>query len=145
MLAAFSFFAREYKGEKRKVAIMPATIHRRFRRFSVNVPCLVKPRRVHKAIKVGVIPAETKDISRGGLCFVASADWKVGTEIECAIELPLQPSPHEPVKIRCRGTIVRIIERQPGRFEVGASIDHFSYPHPNERLGQTEFLQDIGP
>ena len=119
---------------------MPATVHRRFRRFSVNVRCLVKPRRAHKAIKVSVIPAETKDISRGGLCFVASADWKVGTEIECAIELPLQPSPLEPVKIRCRGTIVRIIEREPGRFEVGASIDHFSYPHPTEDLGQTEFL-----
>ena len=70
---------------------MPALQQRRFQRFAVNVPCAVRPLHKYAGIKVQPISAETKDISRGGICFVANAAWKVGTEIECVLQLASIP------------------------------------------------------
>jgi hypothetical protein len=109
---------------------MPALRQRRFRRFEVNVPCAVRPSYKHAGLKVDAISAETKDISRGGICFVGNADWKVGTEIECVLQLEVEPFPAKPVEIQCLGKIVRVAEREGGRLEVGASIEHFSYFDP---------------
>jgi hypothetical protein len=113
---------------------MPASTERRFRRFSVNVPCYVKPSKTRHGSKATVIPAETTDISRGGLCLVANADWKIGTEFECVLHLPVEPSPKKPIEIQCYGRIVRVVHRAQGGIEVGATIDRFSYPSPVDAL-----------
>ena len=111
---------------------MPALQQRRFQRFAVNVPCAVRPLRKYAGIKVHSISAETKDISRGGICIVANAAWRVGTEIECVLQLALEPLPAKPVEIQCRGKIVRVAERENGGLELGATIEHFSYPDPKK-------------
>src|SRR5271169_4774085 len=113
---------------------MPAIKERRFRRFSVSVPCFVKPSKERLGSKESVIPAETMDISRGGLCLVADADWTVGTEIECSIHLPVEPFPNKPVEVQCYGRIVRVVHRAQGGIEVGATIDRYSYPNPMDEL-----------
>jgi hypothetical protein len=111
---------------------MPVMEKRRFRRFAVHVPCFVKHAhsRAPQSATRRVIPAETRDISRGGLSLVMNADWKVGTEIECVIQLQVQPAPQKPVEIECRGKIVRVNPQERGGFEVGASIEQFSYLYP---------------
>ena len=106
---------------------MPAIEQRRFRRFAVRVPCLVKRSRAPEAPMETRVHAETRDISRGGLSFVAKADWQVGTEIECVIHLLVEPLPNKPVQIQCSGKIVRVVPRKQGGMEVAASIEHFSY------------------
>ncbi len=106
---------------------MPAMGKRRFRRFAVNVSCFVKPSRVPKASTERVIPAQTRNISRGGLSIVANGDWEVGTDIECVILLPIFPLPHKPVRILCRGKIVRVVQKEEGGMEIGATIGHISY------------------
>jgi c-di-GMP-binding flagellar brake protein YcgR len=111
---------------------MPALPERRFQRFTLNVPCAVRPLRKYAGIKVQPISAETKDISRGGICIVANAAWKVGTEIECVLQLAVEPLPAKPVEIQRRGKIVRVAERENGGLELGATIEHFSYPDPKK-------------
>ena len=119
---------------------MPAMGKRRFRRFAVNVSCFVKPSRVPKASTERVIPAQTRNISRGGLSIVANGDWEVGTDIECVILLPIFPLPHKPVRILCRGKIVRVVPKEEGGMEIGATIGHISYLNAPGKPGQSPEL-----
>ena len=111
---------------------MPLLESRQFRRFSIHAPCLVRPSRTRAKRKIAPIAAETRDISKGGLCFEAAADWDVGTEFQCVIELPLDSSRLEIVTLRCRCKIVRVVRLENNRVEVGAAIEHYSYSHPGK-------------
>ncbi len=105
---------------------------RRFHRYGVSFPCtvrLAKKRNSHKAPVETAIEAETKDVSTGGLYFEASADWKVGTEIECLLYLPVKACGEQPVAIRCRGEIARVTQKAPGSIGVGATIKRFEFQH----------------
>lgn len=106
---------------------MPVFETRRFRRFAVNVPCLVKPARAVAESKESTLSAKTKDISRGGLCFVADSRWEIGSEIECVIELQVGPLSQAPVKLRCWGKVVHVTVNEKNRVEVGATIEHHSF------------------
>ena len=117
---------------------------RRFHRYAVNFPCMVRPakkRKSHKAPVETAIEAETKDVSTGGLYFEASADWKVGTEIECLLHLPAKVFGRQPVAIRCRGKIARVTQKAPGSIGVGATINslNFSILKKNEASGFSPF------
>ncbi|MCZ6753221.1 MAG: PilZ domain-containing protein [Acidobacteria bacterium] len=121
---------------------------RRFHRYGVNFPCTVRPvrKRKRKGSKSPVeispaIEAETKDMSTGGLYFEASADWKVGTEIECLLHLPVKAFGGRPVAIRCRGKITRVTQKTPGSIGVGATIEQFEFQHleKNDASGISPF------
>ncbi len=116
---------------------MPVMNSSRNRRFSLNVPCWVKPARAAGKPKTIGVMAETKDISRGGICFVADAGWKVGSEIECVIQLQMESPPKPPLELRCRGKIVRVVTNDPERIEVGATIEHYSNLAPR-KSGETD-------
>ena len=110
---------------------------RRFRRYEANYPCtvrLAKKCKSHKAPVETAIEAETKDVSTGGLYLEASADWKVGTEIECLLQLPAKVFGRQPVAIRCRGKIARVTQKAPGIIGVGATIEQseFQYLEKND-------------
>jgi hypothetical protein len=70
------------------------------------------------------LETETQDVSGGGLFFLASAAWTVGTVIEFELEIPAQVIP-QPARICCRGTITRVVPQQEGRVGIGATIDHY--------------------
>lgn len=106
---------------------MPVMDTRKYRRFAVQVPCMVRPaRRTHRS-RQSPIAAETKDISKGGICFVVDEGWRVGTIIHCVLKLRLDPFSIEPVEIQCRGRIVRVTGQERGRYEIGATIEHYTY------------------
>jgi hypothetical protein len=97
---------------------------RRFRRYGVKLPCRVKPRASHKSAVHPELEVETLDVSRGGLFFLASAQWTIGTAIDFELELPAHRV-RRPVRIRCRGTITRVVPQEEGRMGIGATIDHY--------------------
>lgn len=103
------------------------TEQRKSHRYLVNFPCSVKRSRAPKEPAETAIPAETKDVSTGGIYFEASADWKIGTEIECFLHLPVKAFGGRPVGIRCRGKIARVERPRPGTVGVGATIEHFEF------------------
>ena len=97
---------------------------RRFRRYGVKLPCRVKPRALHKRAMLPELEVETLDVSRGGLFFVASAALTTGTAIEIELDLPALLVPR-PARIRCRGTITRVVPQEDGRIGIGATIDYY--------------------
>jgi hypothetical protein len=96
----------------------------------LRFPCAVSLGGRRKKAAESPTSVETKNISKGGLYFVTSADWKVGTPIECIIELPLQMFGARNVAIRCRGKIVRLGTETEGGTGVGATIDTFQFVQP---------------
>ena len=102
---------------------------RRFRRYAVNFPCVVKPRKRRKSTEASELHAETQDVSSGGIFFVASAEWQIGTEIECELRLPVKAFGGRPIGILCRGKVARIVKADDNRVGVGATIDHYEFFH----------------
>ena len=113
---------------------MPVVDTRKFRRFAVQVPCLIRPSRRRARIHESPITAETKDISKGGICFVVDEGWKVGTVFHCVLKLRIDPFSLDPVEIQCRGRIVRVIGQERGRYEIGATIDRYTYPRRRKEM-----------
>src|SRR5208283_758614 len=97
---------------------------RRFRRYGVKLPGRVKPRASHKSVVLPELEVETLDVSRGGLFFVASAELTIGTAIEFELDLPTLVVPR-PARIRCQGTITRVVPQEEGRIGIGATINHY--------------------
>jgi hypothetical protein len=100
------------------------TNKRRFPRYGVKLPCRVKPRGSRQSALLPELEVETENVSSGGLFFLASAGWTVGTAIEFELDLPAQVL-RSPVRIRCRGTITRVVPQEGGRIGIGATIDHY--------------------
>jgi hypothetical protein len=97
---------------------------RRFRRYGMKLPCRVKPRVSGNSPVLPELAVETLDVSGGGLFFLASAQWTIGTAIEFELDLPADIG-RRPVGIRCRGTITRVVPQEGGRTGIGATIDHY--------------------
>lgn len=97
---------------------------RRFRRYGVKLPCHVKPQGPGLSAMFPELEVETQNISSGGLFFLTTGEWAVGTALEFELDLPTQVV-RSPVKIRCRGTITRVAPQEGGRVGIGATIDHY--------------------
>jgi hypothetical protein len=97
---------------------------RRFQRFGVKLPCRVKPRGARKGTAQPALEVETQDVSRGGMFFLASANMAIGTAIEFELDLPALVV-GSPARIRCRGTVTRVVPQTGGRIGIGATIDHY--------------------
>jgi hypothetical protein len=102
----------------------PSLNQRRFRRYSMRLPCRVKARASGESPAMPELAVETLDVSGGGLFFLASARWTIGTAIEFQLDLPADVG-RRPVGIRCRGTITRVMPQDGGRMGFGATIDHY--------------------
>jgi hypothetical protein len=79
---------------------------------------------LHKSAILSELEVETLDVSRGGLFFVASAELTIGTAIEFELDIPALLAPR-PARIRCRGTIARVVPQEEGQIGIGATIDHY--------------------
>jgi len=97
---------------------------RRFRRYGVKLPGRVKPWASRRSAGFPELEGETLDVSSGGMFFLASAGWTVGTTIEIELDLPAHVV-RNPARIRCRGTITRVVPQEGGRMGIGATIDHY--------------------
>ena len=100
---------------------------RRFQRYPVNLACSIEPRTVRDRAGPATVQTQTKDMSAGGLFFIATADFKVGTKIVCTIQLPIKSARDNVLMIHCRGEIVRVVPLSQGGIGFGATIDSFKF------------------
>jgi hypothetical protein len=108
---------------------VPTPACRVVRRYAVSFPCVIKPRKKRKTVEISEIQAETQDVSSGGLFFLASSEWEIGTEIECELRLPVKAFGGRPIGILCRGKVARVVKKEGDRVGIGATIEHYEFFH----------------
>lgn len=92
------------------------------RRFSLQLPVSVKDK------AQGPIPAETRDVSSRGICFLIDSSMAVGSELEFTLTLPPEVTLTDSMQVHCTGRIVRVEKGdQAGRTAVAAVIDQYDF------------------
>ena len=104
---------------------------RKSRRFLLQLPLLV--RWADENI-VGEAQAETQDVSSGGLRFDLSKAPKIKSSVEILMTLPHQLTQAGPVRVRCRGRVVRTNPIGLDKVEVVAAIERFEFMRAGENV-----------
>jgi hypothetical protein len=93
-------------------------------RNSVRLPLHL---RVTLKTTAGEYCAETTDISAGGISFATDSEIAVGSQVEFAIEMPLEVSGgRHAVSVMCVGRVVRCME-EVSRRNVAVVIDEYHF------------------
>jgi hypothetical protein len=71
--------------------------------------------------------AQTLDVSSGGLRFDLSKAPKTSSAVEIFMTLPHQLTKAGPVRVRCRGHVVRTNPKDSDKTEVVAAIQRFEF------------------
>jgi hypothetical protein len=104
---------------------------RKSRRFLIHLPVIVRwtdGNLVEKA------ETETQDVSSGGLRFYLPKDLKRGSAVEILMTLPRQMLPAGPVRVLCRGRVVRTSLEGSDKVEVAAVIQRFQFTRDAENV-----------
>jgi hypothetical protein len=82
--------------------MQPQVERRTSRRFPLSLPVLAK------SPAGGEVQTQTRNISSRGICFHASEGFKVGSALEFVLTLPAEVTFTEPIRIACKGRVVRV-------------------------------------
>jgi PilZ domain-containing protein len=74
------------------------------------------------------IQGMTRDVGSSGVSFFSTIELAVGTAVTFALELPFEVTLTEPVRVDCKGHVVRFESRPDGRPSVMAlHLDRFAF------------------
>jgi len=110
---------------------MSQTDKRRTRRFLIQLPLIV---RWADDNAVGESEARSQDVSSGGVRFDLSKAPKTSSPIEILMTLPHQLTNAGPVRIRCRGRVVRTNPKDSDNVEVVAEIERYEFIRDEENV-----------
>jgi CheY-like chemotaxis protein len=97
---------------------------RRFPRYAVNLPCVIRDLRPLNTLKV---EATTINISRGGVYVLTTGDWKVGSRLECVIWLPHHVFSGIGSGLHSEGKVVRVVPQENATVGLGIAIERFEF------------------
>lgn len=103
----------------------PAQDLRATRRFNLRLPVEVK----YTADTVKQAKAHTRDVSSRGICFYFDSPLELGSDIEFTLTLPPEITLTESIRVRCKGTVVRV-DPSPtpgGKLGIAATIQHYEF------------------
>jgi hypothetical protein len=92
------------------------------RRFALDLPVNVKRLGNAKLEAAG----RTRDVSSRGVFIVVGSEMVQGAPIEFIMTLPSEITLTDPVRVHCRGRIVRV-ERNGDEQGVAVAIDHYDF------------------
>ncbi len=102
----------------------PGLEQRATRRFPLKLPVMVKS-------SGGGTDASalTRDVSARGVCFyIDSPEVERGANIEFTLTLPSEITLTEPIRVRCRGRVVRVeADAFAGKAAVAAQIERYEF------------------
>ena len=104
---------------------------RKARRFLIQLPLIV---RWADENSVGESEATSQDVSSGGVRFDLSKAPKTSSAIEILMTLPHQLTNAGPVRIRCRGYVVRTNPKGSDNVEVVAEIERYQFMRDEENV-----------
>jgi|SRR5579871_1169223 hypothetical protein len=94
------------------------------RRFALKLPVSVSYSQDGAQEK----SAQTRDVSARGICFYVDTAIAAGSTIEFTLTLPPEITLTESIRVRCKGSVVRVDEGGPeGRVAVAAVIDEYEF------------------
>jgi PilZ domain len=105
--------------------IVPQQELRTTRRFNLRLPVEVK----YSADSIRQAKAHTRDISARGICFYLDSPIEPGSDIEFTLTLPPEITLTESIRVRCKGTVVRVDSSTTpnGKVGVAATIQHYEF------------------
>src|ERR1700740_795222 len=72
--------------------------------------------------------AQTRDVSARGICFYVDSPIATGSPIEFTLTLPAEITLTESIRVKCKGTVVRLDEGGPkGKMAVAAVIYEYEF------------------
>lgn len=98
--------------------------HRKARRFLLQLPLIV--RWTDKSLS-GEAETQTQDVSSCGLRFDLPNVPKSGSVVEILMTLPHQVTNAGPVRVNCKGRVVRTNSKDSGNVEVATAIQGFEF------------------
>jgi len=95
------------------------------RRFNLRLPIEVK----YADDSVKYAKAHTRDVSSRGICFYFDSHIQPGSDIEFTLTLPPEITLTESIRVRCKGTVVRVeAPPSPGaKMGIAATIQHYEF------------------
>jgi hypothetical protein len=111
--------------------IMVQSNRRKSQRFLIQLPLVV---RWTDGTSIGEAEAQTQDVSSGGVRFNISQAPKTNSAIEILMALPRQLTNAGPVRVRCRGQVVRTNAKSSEEIEVVAEIERFQFVRDEENV-----------
>jgi hypothetical protein len=104
---------------------LPSPDLRATRRFNLRLPVEVK----YSADSMRQAKAHTRDVSSRGICFYFDSPLQPGSDIEFTLTLPPEITLTESIRVRCKGTVVRVEPPQVpgGKVGIAATIQHYEF------------------
>lgn len=95
------------------------------RRFSLRLPIEVK----YAGDSFTQAKAHTRDVSSRGICFYFDSPLQVGSDLEFTLTLPPEITLTESIRVRCKGTVVRVENPAApgGKMGIAATIQHYEF------------------
>jgi hypothetical protein len=96
---------------------------RAIRRFALQLPVTVTA----ASGELIEATAQTRDVSSHGICFECDKPIERESTIEFTLTLPTEVTMTEPIRVHCRGTVVRIENKAGGKFAIAAAIESYEF------------------
>ena len=99
-------------------------------RFPLRLPVVVKS--IHDGVQEET--SLTRDVSARGAFFYLDRDLAEGTPVELILTLPAEITLTESIRVRCRGTVVRVVGGiNGGKTGVAAVIEQYDFVTGDDR------------
>ncbi len=93
-------------------------------RFEMRLPLTLRVNQTE-------IPAFTKDVSARGIYFYLESEPSVGSQLEFDITFPPEITLSTSLRVRCRGSVVRIVPASPMGVGIAATIHNYEFLNAN--------------
>jgi hypothetical protein len=93
------------------------------RRFPLRLPVSVR----YNGQAPAELAAQTRDVSARGVCFYVDSHLEAGAHIEFTLTLPPEITLTDSIRVRCKGTVVRVEAETAGKMGVAAVIEEYEF------------------
>ncbi len=94
-------------------------------RFEMRLPLTLRVNQTE-------IPAFTKDVSARGVFFFLESQPSVGSQLEFDITFPPEITLSTSLRVRCRGSVVRVAPASPLGVGIAATIHNYEFLNATE-------------
>ncbi len=88
-------------------------------------------------------PGFTQDLSARGTFLYTDCQAAVGCAVELTLMMPSEITLAESMRVRCRGKILRVVQRDAVRNKVGMAVELLSYEYLSDCSNKAEITTDF--